>query len=52
MNPKLFLEMEAVFGQLSTSTLFVDAFTNAYQNILKQGIEKSVIELNRKMLDS
>jgi len=45
-NPALFLEIDTVFGDLKESTTFVHAFINAYQNILKHGIEKCVIDIN------
>ena len=49
-NPKAFLEIETVFGKLKNSEIFVDAYTNAYQNILKYGVEKCVLAMNRNEL--
>ena len=45
-NPKVFLEIESVFGQLITSKRFVEAYTTAYQNLEKLGTKKSVLNLN------
>ncbi|MGJ8549574.1 mannitol dehydrogenase family protein [Winogradskyella wichelsiae] len=45
-NPEAFLDMESVFGQLKTSKQFVTAFTLAYQQIVRQGVEKSIIDVN------
>jgi mannitol 2-dehydrogenase len=45
-NPKVFLEVEAVFGNLSQSEIFSDAFAKAYQNIVNFGVEKCILEMN------
>ena len=45
-NPEAFLDMESVFGQLKASKQFVTAFTLAYQKIEKQGVEKSIEDVN------
>lgn len=45
-NPKAFLEIESIFGQLIASKRFVDAYTKAYQNLVKFGIKKSVLNIN------
>jgi len=43
-NPRLFLEDETVFGNLQESSKFIEAYTDAYRNIMKFGIEKSLIK--------
>jgi len=45
-NPELFLEIESVFGNLKESEAFVKAYTKAYKNILKSGVEKCVKDTN------
>jgi mannitol 2-dehydrogenase len=50
-NPKLFLELEAVFGNLSHSVIFSDAFAKAYQNIVSFGVEKCIVEMNNNTLN-
>ncbi|WP_458626556.1 mannitol dehydrogenase family protein [Winogradskyella sp. PC D3.3] len=45
-NPKAFLEIESIFGQLIMSNRFVEAYTTAYQNLAKLGTKKSVLNLN------
>lgn len=45
-KPALFLDIETVFGGLKESAVFVNAFTHAYQNILKYGVEKCVKDIN------
>lgn len=47
-KPELFLDIESVFGNIKESELFVESYTNAYQNILKHGVEKCVIAINNK----
>ena len=47
-NPVLFLEIETIFGNLKNSETFVSAYTKAYENIVKNGVEKCVAEMNRK----
>jgi mannitol 2-dehydrogenase len=49
-NPKLFLELEAVFGNLSQSELFSDAFAKAYHDIVSFGVEKCIVEMNSNFL--
>ncbi|MCL4116306.1 UNVERIFIED_CONTAM: hypothetical protein GTU68_011808 [Idotea baltica] len=44
-RPELFLEMEAVFGDIKESSVFIKAYINAYNNIMKYGVEKSIISL-------
>lgn len=48
-NPEVFLEIESVFGQLKESNVFVAAYCEAYQNIVKYGVEKCVINLNNSL---
>ncbi|QVY66233.1 mannitol dehydrogenase family protein [Polaribacter sp. Q13] len=50
-NPAAFLEIESIFGQLKNSKTFLDAYTDAYQNIVKNGIEKSVKDINSTILN-
>ncbi len=50
-KPELFLEVEAVFGDLKSNEIFVKSYTNAYQNILKYGVEKCVIDINSNVLN-
>jgi len=45
-EPKLFLEMKQVFGNLSESEPFVESFTDAYINITNKGIKQCVREIN------
>ncbi|SIS72308.1 mannitol 2-dehydrogenase [Zobellia uliginosa] len=45
-NPKAFLEIESVFGKLKNDSNFVVAYTQAYKNIIDQGVEKCVIAIN------
>lgn len=49
-NPALFLETNAVFGQLKESEIFVATYTKSYRDIEKYGIEKCVINKNNKAL--
>ena len=50
-KPQLFLEIETVFGGLKASEVFVKAYTNAYQNIIKNGVEKGITDLNNTILN-
>jgi mannitol 2-dehydrogenase len=45
-NPEAFLEIDAVFGSLKDSKPFVEAYTTAYNAILKHGVEQCVFDLN------
>lgn len=45
-NPVLFLELEAVFGNLIHSKVFVESYLVAYKNIVLNGVKKSVAEFN------
>ena len=51
-DPASFLEVESVFGKLKDSKKFVDAYLNAYGNILKYGVEECVIRMNDKVLNN
>lgn len=45
-DPKLFLELESVFGVLKNSNPFVEAYESAYNKIIKYGIKKCVEDIN------
>ena len=45
-NPVAFIQIEAVFGTLSTSESFVAVYTKSYNDIMAYGVEKCIIELN------
>ncbi|MDB2606716.1 mannitol dehydrogenase family protein [Zobellia sp.] len=47
-NPICFLNMESVFGKLKESKKFVEAYSTAYENIIKLGLEECVIAMNSK----
>ncbi|UMB61219.1 mannitol dehydrogenase family protein [Lutibacter sp. A80] len=48
-NPEAFLEIASIFGKLKDSKIFVNAYTKAYTNIVKYGVEKCVIAINNKV---
>ncbi|GAA3517105.1 mannitol dehydrogenase family protein [Aquimarina addita] len=50
-DPKVFLEIASVFGKLKESETFVQVYTKSYQNIVKYGVEKSILTMNNKMLN-
>ncbi|WP_179319952.1 mannitol dehydrogenase family protein [Winogradskyella helgolandensis] len=50
-NPEAFLEIEVIFGTLKGNPTFVKAYNNAYQNIMSNGIEKSVKDINSNVLN-
>tara|TARA_R110001592_G_scaffold18337_3_gene76235 strand:- start:4912 stop:6408 length:1497 start_codon:yes stop_codon:yes gene_type:complete len=50
-NPKAFLGIEAIFGKLKDSKIFLKAYTNAYDAIIQNGIEKSVKDINSIILN-
>ena len=50
-NPEAFLEIESIFGKLKNDTTFVHAYLSAYQNIVQNGIEKSVKDINSNVLN-
>lgn len=45
-KPAQFLTLEEVFGNLSQSVFFCEAFTKAYRNIESFGVEKCILEMN------
>lgn len=47
-NPKVFLEIASVFGKLKESSVFVEAYTKAYLDITKYGVEKSIKDIYLK----
>ncbi|WPR72363.1 mannitol dehydrogenase family protein [Flavobacterium sp. NG2] len=49
-NPEVFLAQEAVFGNLSKSAVFCEAFTKAYKDIIAFGVEKCIVEMNSNFL--
>ncbi|MEJ1223912.1 mannitol dehydrogenase family protein [Sediminicola sp. 1XM1-17] len=50
-EPKQFLTVEAVFGNLQNSATFVEGYSKSYRDILKYGVVKCVVELNSEILD-
>lgn len=46
LNPAKFLEIESVFGKLKDSKPFVESYISSYNDIVKYGIEKCVLEIN------
>ncbi|RMA64338.1 mannitol dehydrogenase family protein [Ulvibacter antarcticus] len=50
-NPEAFLEIESIFGKLKSNETFVEAYIKAYQNIVQNGIEKSVKDINSNVLN-
>ncbi|MEP1489610.1 MAG: mannitol dehydrogenase family protein [Algibacter sp.] len=51
-NPIAFLEIETIFGKLSDSEVFVDAYIKAYKSIIKNGIEACVVDINNNDLNN
>lgn len=49
-NPQVFIENEEIFGKLSQSTVFSEAYSKAYHDITNFGIEKCIIALNSNLL--
>ncbi|QCE42890.1 mannitol dehydrogenase family protein [Psychroserpens sp. NJDZ02] len=45
-NPEAFLEIDSIFGNLKTSSVFVEAYIDAYQDIEKHGVEVCVKNRN------
>ncbi len=45
-NPAQFLTLEEVFGNLSQSARFCDAFTKSYRDIVSFGVKKCILEMN------
>ncbi|QNK77925.1 mannitol dehydrogenase family protein [Winogradskyella sp. PAMC22761] len=50
-TPEAFLEIESIFGTLKNNKTFVDTYISAYQNIVKNGIEKAVKDINSNVLN-
>lgn len=50
-NPEVFLEIDAIFGNLKNEPLFVDSFKRSYQAISENGIEKAVLEVSSTVLN-
>ncbi|WP_298782329.1 mannitol dehydrogenase family protein [uncultured Polaribacter sp.] len=50
-SPEVFLEIDEVFGNIKDSERFVKNFKKAYAKITDFGIERSVIDLNSKVLN-
>jgi len=50
-SPATFLEISAIFGDLKNSKPFLEAYTKAYDHIIKNGIEKSVKDINSTVLN-
>lgn len=46
-NPKAFLEIESIFGELITSERFVKTYTTVYQYLEKLGTKKSILNINK-----
>ncbi|MCL5129507.1 mannitol dehydrogenase family protein [Algibacter sp. L4_22] len=44
--PIEFLKIESIFGKLKDSKPFSEAFTCAYKDIVKNGVEKCILEIN------
>ncbi|MCB4799043.1 mannitol dehydrogenase family protein [Neotamlana laminarinivorans] len=47
-DPKQFLEIDSIFGDLKSSENFVSIFEKAYSNIAQFGIKKGIFEINQK----
>jgi len=45
-NPKAFLGITSVFGKLKESEVFVAEYTKAYNNIVQDGLKKSIVNIN------
>ncbi len=50
-NPKTFIEIEGVFGDLKNEALFVESYTTSYYNIKNKGLEACIVDLNSKILN-
>ncbi|MEP3967800.1 MAG: mannitol dehydrogenase family protein, partial [Nonlabens sp.] len=46
IEPASFLTLESIFGKLESSVVFKSAFTKAYEDITKNGVEQSIIKRN------
>jgi len=45
-RPQTFLNIASVFGSLKEASVFVEAYTDAYQNIVNKGVEQCIEDLN------
>ena len=50
-NPKAFLDLVAVFGDLNQSQTFSNAFEKSYQNIENFGVEKCIAAMNKNFIN-
>lgn len=50
-NPKAFLEIESIFGELKNSKLFFEAYDKSYKSIVLHGIETSIMTINSNVLN-
>ncbi|MFB9056739.1 mannitol dehydrogenase family protein [Mariniflexile ostreae] len=50
--PEAFLEIDSVFGKLKDAKVFVNAYTSAYQNIVNNGVETCVKDINTNVLNN
>lgn len=48
-DPALFLEITSVFGDLQHSKNFVNAFNDAYNNIVTNGVENCLLSINNSI---
>ena len=48
LEPTSFLTLESIFGKLQSSAVFKAAYTKAYEDITKNGVEQCVININTK----
>lgn len=48
IEPTSFLTLESIFGKLQSSAVFKAAYTKAYEDITKNGVEQCVININTK----
>ncbi len=49
-SPEAFLEIASIFGELKNSETFVSAYTKAYKNIVKYGVEKCITDINNSII--
>lgn len=50
-DPRAFLGVTSVFADLQKSNVFVDAYLLAYKNILENGIQNAIIDINSNILN-
>ena len=48
MESTSFLTLESIFGKLQSSAVFKAAYSKAYKDITKNGVEQCVININTK----